>query len=1063
LHAHHRSIARILILGGALLLGAAEARAQGVTGAAVTGTITSEDGAPVEGAVVQLRNRATGATFTAVTDGAGNYVLDNVAAGGPYSLGASSAGYQPSTQKGIQLQLGGRLVRDLVMRYQVEQYEVVAQLDALDDHSRTGPSTTVKNATINRLPLQGRNFTDLVSTVPQASGNSIAGQNNRYNNIQIDGGANNDLFGLSPNGTPGGQANAKPLSIEAIQEFVVQVAPFDVRQGNFAGGLVNAITKSGTNDFHGSLFNYFQDKSLAGRRDDPTFLDYQTWQFGGTLGGPIVRDKLHFFVATDLQVRQSAFGNQYQIGGVDPVADAARAGFDNSAAQRFQDILAGKYGITNAGNALAPNLDNPDRNVFVKLTASPAENHHLELSYNLVNASQDVLIRAPTSPTVPGRLRDGYELSNSGYEQANTTHTIRAKLTSNFAGGRLSNELLTGVSIIHDERTLPLDAPLILVKVGQLGAADSWLAAGAERFSQANTLDQNIYEFQDNLTYSRGKHRVTLGTSNEFLDIRNVFLQASIGVWSFDSLDDFDAGNASAFQRRFGASSLQAPGTADFTVAQLGFYLQDEWSLPHHLTITPGIRFDVPFLSSANVNPVLVANANFPLDTSKVPSGNILWSPRLGFNWDPEGNANTIVRGGVGVFSGRPPYVWISNAYSINGLSQVQLTCTRTTGVPAFTPNPRAQPLDCAGGTMPPGPPTDQGEIDYFDPNAKYPQNLRAAVGLDRRLPWGINASFDFLYTQDINSWYVTDENLMVVGQSAEGRTLYGTFGATGFSARPTRIDTTNLDQAVKVTNKDGGRVYNATIQLQKQIANRLEFILGYTYSDSQDLMSLTSSQALSNFQFAPLDGPIQDRNLRPSAFDRPHRITLTGQASLPYGFGMGLTYVGQSGLPYTWAINGDVNGDGINGNDVVFVPRSPNDITLMDPTQYDALNAFINSQDCLREARGRLIERGACRNPWQNFLNLRLTWTSPDVRGQRFEAQFDIFNVLNLINSSWGLLDQATEFETHGAEFLKAVGYDTANNRPIYSFTAPQAVETTVYSPTQSRWRIQLGARYFF
>src|SRR5262249_7014010 len=258
---------------------------------------------PLGDTYVTLRNPSTGDSFTVITDASGRYFIDNVPAGGPYLLSATAPGFQVSTQRGIRLRLGQRLQLDVVMHYQVEEIIVEGKLGVLEDRSRTGPSTTVKEATIAKLPLQGRNFTDLVSTAPQVSGNSIAGQNNRYNNIQIDGGANNDLFGLAASGTPGGQANAKPLSIEAIQEFVVQVAPFDVRQGSFTGGLVNAITKRGTNDFHGSAFTYFQNKSLAGRRDDPTFLTYTTWQFGGILGGPIVRDKVHFFTAVDLQER----------------------------------------------------------------------------------------------------------------------------------------------------------------------------------------------------------------------------------------------------------------------------------------------------------------------------------------------------------------------------------------------------------------------------------------------------------------------------------------------------------------------------------------------------------------------------------------------------------------------------------------------------------------------------------------------------------------------------------------------------------------------------------------
>jgi len=841
----------------------------------------------------------------------------------------------------------------------------------------------------------------------------------------------------------------------------VNVAPFDVRQSSFTGGLVNAITKSGTNEFHGDVFGYFQNKSLAGFRNDPTFLDYRTWQFGGDVGGPIIQDKLHFFAAVDLQSRNQSFGNAFQLTG-DSAHDLAAAGFDTTAVDRFRSILSQKYGVTNAGDAFAPKLGNPDRNVFAKLTTNQIPDSRLEVSYNLVDAQLDVLTRAPTSPSIPGRLRDGYELSNSGYGQANTTNTGRLKLTTNW--GEFSNELLGGVSIIRDNRDLPNKLPLILVDVGKLGASDSWLAAGGERFSHQNLLDQDIYEIQDNVTYSGlASHHLTLGTSNEFLRIRNVFFQAAYGAWAFSSLNDFEAGTPTAFQRRFAVSSQQDPGTAKFSVAQLGLYAQDEWAILKNLTLTPGFRIDVPFLAKANTNPALVNNAAFPIDTSKVPSGNVLWSPRLGVNWDVEGDATTIVRGGAGLFTGRPPYVWVSNAYIGNGLSQVELTCMGATGVPAFTVDPNKQPSDCKGGTGTPTPPTNQGEIDYFDPKTKYPQNFRAAVGADRRLPWGLLASADLLYSRDVNGWYTTDENLVHTGTDGEGRALYGTFAATGFRATPARIDPTHLTQAVKVYNKSGGRVYNTTVALSKIFPEGIELDAAYTYSNSADRISLTSSQALSNFQFAPLDGTLTGRNVRPSAFDRRHKVTLTGTAALPYGFGAGLSYNLVSGLPYTWTVNGDVNADGINGNDLAFVPASASQITLMDPTQYNALAAFIDSQDCLKQAKGHFVERGACRNPWSQFLNVRGTWQSPDIiKDQRFELQLDVFNVLNLLNHKWGLLDQATAFENATA-FLRAVGYDKTANRPIYTFAAPPSVVNTVYSPTSSRWRIQLGARYHF
>jgi hypothetical protein len=1053
----------VLASGGAL--------AQGVTGSAVTGTITDQNKKPLPGVVVQIRNTATGASFTSVTGSTGSYLLDNLPPGGPYLLTAALDGYYGHTRTGMQLVLGQRLTLDLTLapfeEFEEEMVVVAQEANELQDESRTGPSMTMGSEEMIRLPLQGRNFTDLIATTPQVSGNAMAGQNNRFNNIQVDGAAYNDLFGLSGSGTPGGQAGAKPISIEAIQTFVVQVSPFDVRYGNFAGGMVNAVTKSGTNEVHGSLFGYGQNKLLAGKQDDPTFLGYNTWQFGGSLGGPIIKDKLHFFVATDLQERKSAFGNQFQIGGVDAEDDAKRAGFTNDQANEFNRILRDTYGITNAGTALGTQQRNPDRNVFAKISTGALPNSYLEVSYNFVGALQDSLTRNPTAPTVPGRMRDGYQLSNSGYAQTTSTHTARAKLTSSFLEGKLSNEFLAGFSIIRDARDANLDIPLVLVKAGRLGTADSWLAAGSERFSQLNELEQDIYQVQDSLTLALGDHQVTAGASAEFFRLRNAFLQAATGVWTFESLADFEAGIPSAFQRRFGVSPLQEPGTANFTVAQPGFYLQDNWSPFKGLTLTPGIRMDVPFLSKANTNERLVNNEAFPIDTSRMPSGNVLWSPRLGFNWDVENNANTIVRGGLGVFSGRPPYVWVANAYSINGLSQVELTCQRAAGnrqVPTFTLDPNAQPFDCAGGTTPPSSPTNQGEINYFDPKTRYPQNFRLALGADRRLPFGIIATADVLYTRDINAWYINDENLALQGQNSEGRSVYGGINATTGRSTPARIDATNLVQAVKVFNKNGGRVFNTTLQLQKDIQDLMNVMVAYSYTDAKDRISMTSSQALSNFQFSPVDGDLANRNVRPSAFDRTHRFTVTATGNLPMGFNAGIIYTGQSGLPYTWVVNGDVNADGIGGNDVAFIPKEASEISLQEPAQYEALSNFINSQPCLAGAKGRLLRRGECRNPWQNFFNVRLGWNSPQfARGHRVELQADIFNVLNLLNPKWGLFEQEANFETHSAQFLRAVGYDTANNRPIYTFTEPTAVRTTVYSPTLSRWRMQIGARYVF
>ena len=1070
------SIAKLA--GLVVVVAASGAFAQGVTGSALTGTVTTDIGTPVEGADVQLRNPATGDSFHAVSNKAGLFFIDNVPPGGPYLITTTVEGFQPNVQQDLQLALGQRLTRDIVVRKElVEEIAVVGHADANADKGRTGASTTVKNAEIVKLPLQGRNFVDLINIDPRVSAGSIAGQNSRYNYIQIDGGANNDLFGLSNSGTPGGLSNAKPLSLEAVQEFVVEVAPFDVRQGDFAGGLVNAITKSGTNEFHGGVFGYYQNKIFTNQdalvngqyQTDPTYNGYHTLQYGAFLGGPIIQDKLHFFISGDLQSKTSSFGSPLNLTGND-AADKKNAGFTSADVARFTGLL-NKYGIANAGDASAPNLGNPDHNLFVKVTSNQIPNSRLELSYNLVSAQQDVLARDYSSTSVPFFLNGGYQLSNSGYGIADTTNTVRLKVTTNSDDSKLSNEFLSGVSTIRDSRSLSNDSPLILVKAGTLGNTDAYIAAGAERFSQGNTLDQNVFQIQDNLTLALDQHRLTFGTSNEFFHFRNLFLQAAIGAYAFDCIstadcaNSFEAGKPSAYQRRFGVSPLEEAGVSAFDVQQYGFYVQDEYALAQNFSLTAGMRVDLPLLSTAVRNPTLLNNPAFPIDTSSVPSGNPLWSPRVGFNWDVVGNSDTILRGGLGIFSGRPPYVFVANAYGVNGIGQVQVTCSGGK-VPTFNPDPKAQPTDCAGGTGTPTTPPPAGEVDYFDPHTRYPQNLRAALGADERLPFGLLASADLLYTQDVNGLYTTDENLNFQGYDGEGRATYGSFGkstGTTFKAIPNRIDNTNITNAVKVYNKNGGRVGSATLQVQKPFARRYALSVAYTYSKSEDRMSFTSSQALSNFRFAPVDGDLGDRNLRASAFDRPHKVTITGTAALPYGFGAGLSYIGMSGTPYTWVVNGDINGDGQSSNDLPFIPANASQISLKDPKQYAALAQFVQSQDCLRAAQGQLLQRSACRNPWEDFLDMRLTWTSPDVKGQHFEVQYDIFNVLNLLNEKWGHYDQVTPYETAPTQFLRAVGYDTVNKRPIYSFTAPPTVLNTLYSPTQSRWRMQFGARYLF
>lgn len=421
-----------------------------------------------------------------------------------------------------------------------------------------------------------------------------------------------------------------------------------------------------------------------------------------------------------------------------------------------------------------------------------------------------------------------------------------------------------------------------------------------------------------------------------------------------------------------------------------------------------------------------------------------------------------------------PPYVWLSNAFVNTGLEQVTLTCTGAT-VPSFTVDPAAQPSVCAGGGTASAPVPSS---NYFVSDFKFPQTFRISLGADHRLPGGFVSTMDLLYSKNVNQLYVQDANLVDRGQNSEGRFMYGTIGTSGtgaFAAAPTRLTPTSgpdaIGAAVLHTNTPLGRTYSGTIQLQKSFTSGFEANAGYTYSDTKDAISLTSSQAFSNFQVGAVDGPLESRNLTTSFFDVRHKVTLSGTVNLPYRTSLSLIYVGRSGDPYTWVVNGDVNADGINGNDLPFIPADASQITLANPAQFDALNQFIQSQDCLQKARGQILPRNSCPNPWQNYLNARLGAVIPTIHGQEFELSLDLFNVLNFIDRDWGLYKQVSEFE-EGPRFLNAVGFDAANNRPIYSFTAPAVIEQTVFGENpsgaqagvnRSRWTMQLGAKYRF
>ncbi|HEX8392607.1 MAG TPA: TonB-dependent receptor, partial [Longimicrobium sp.] len=805
------------------------AAAQTVTGA-ISGRVTSAEGEGIAGAQITIRNQSVGLTRTVVTREDGRYRVPSLPVGGPYSVAVSTIGRASQTRANLNVGLGQDLRVDFELVSQtlvLEGVTVSAQRNPILSPANKGISTAISDTAIQRLPTLNRNFTDFVRLAPQVSqtgpGLSGGGVNNRFNNIQIDGASENDLFGLGTSGQPGGQASGKSISVESVKEYQILLSPFDVRQGNFAGLLVNAVTKSGTNDFSGSAYYFTRNQDLA--REQPYINDFEQTQYGFSLGGPIIRDRLHFFINPEWQDRTTPAGGPYfgqDTAGATPIT-VTRAQITE-----FQEILRG-YGIE-PGSEFQVNNTNPLTNFFGRLDLDlPELNSRMVLRHNYGRAEDDNFSRNATD----------FRLSSNGYFFESTKNATVGQLFTTFSPS-LYNELIVGYNTIRDRRTPNSRSPQIRVEIGNQD-----LVAGGEQSSQGNTLDQDIFEFTNNLSWQRGSHRFDIGTKNEFYHIDNFFAASSFGVYEFNSLADFRAGTVRTYRLAANARDPKAElPHAVFNASQYGFYLQDQWEPSSRFSLTAGIRADMPVLNDKPLFTQVVADT-FGRRTDEVPSGNVQFSPRVGFNWSLSENNRSQIRGGVGVFVGRPAFVLIGNAFQNNGTGIATLTCGTGTprAAPKFSPDPANQPQECAtGGGLATG---IIGSVNLLDKDLRFPSTFRGSLAIDHELPGGFVASLQGLYTHAVEQFFYEDLNLknpqgLLVDN--RGRTLHDTIPTTGI-ANPERVST-KFSEVINVTNQNKDYAYNLTAGLQRRFRNSLELSAFYTYSKARDVISATNSTA---------------------------------------------------------------------------------------------------------------------------------------------------------------------------------------------------------------------------
>lgn len=1027
-----RAVWRLPLVLGLLLAGAVSAAAQTVTTGSIAGVITDAQGGVLPGVTVTAVHTPTGTSYEAVSAADGRYSILNVRVG-PYTIAADMSGFKAEKQENVNVALGEQKAADFKLQLATvtETVDVVAQSPVIDS-SRAGTADNISAQAVQNLPTISRSIVDIARTSPYFNPTglnedplalSVAGRNNRYNNVQIDGAVYNDVFGLAASGTPGGQTESQPISLDAIQELQLVVSPYDVRQGGFSGGGINAITKSGTNNLRGTGYYFGRNQKWVGEAPNGTRVGtFKDQQIGASLGGPIAQNRAFFFGNID-------FGRRDNPSGVSVNGSGQQFGRSDEI-NRFLGILKNTYGYDPGSTDEFIRTVNSDK-VFVRTDFNLANRHQLTVRHNYLDALNDI-----------GRPDlQSYFMPDAFYRIKDNTNSTVAQLNSTL--GRSVNELRFTFTRIRDRRTgQPGVEPFPFVRVN---LSSGTVRAGTENFSTANELDQDVYEITDDYTLLKGRHTFTLGTHNEFFKFRNLFIRDNFGNYQFNSLDLFEQGLAQSFDYSFSTTG-DPRQSARFRVRQYGAYAGDQWRATGNLTVTLGVRVDAPtFPDKPTANPL--AEASFGLKTDEVPTS-VMWSPRVGFNYALSSTGREQIRGGVGLFSGRTPYVWLSNQYGNTGneFRRLSVGFNANNRVP-FVADAKAQPTSVGSAAT--------NEIDLIDPDYKYPSLVRTNIAYDRELFLGFVGTGEFLYSRNMNDVKYSNLNLVQTGSRPDGRPVF----------RRGRVPT--LSDVILLSNTDQGDSWSIVFKVDRPYRNRFFLNGSYLYGRARSIMDGTSSQAASNWGNVYVPGDPNNAPMTRSNFDPGHRITASFGYDIPAGRGFSATasmfYSGQSGRPWSALYSSDYNGDARTTNDLLYIPASANEVTFTNGT-FNDFTTFINSDRCLSDSIGRIHERNGCRSPWMNTLDARLNVGLPFKR-VKAEITWDVLNLLNLFDRNAGLVKWANfndlllvrpVFGTDGS-----ITYNVAGLFANGQLQTPE--QLYVRDDLRSRWQMQLGGRIRF
>ena len=1046
-----------------------------VTTGAISGVVTNTQGQAVPGADVIAIHLPSGTSYEATTRADGRFSMPAMRVGGPYSVTVAYAGtgggaaFTPQTEENITVNLG--VATDVPITVKpitvAETVTVTAVIDPVFSSSRTGASTSVSRSDIAALPTVSGRISDLTRLTPQAGSNSsFGGQDGRLNNMMVDGAYFNSGFGLGE-GQAGGRTGVAPISLESVEQLQVSVAPFDVRQGNFIGAAVNTVTRSGTNQLSASFYHRVRNDGYVGTEARGLTVNPGTFTFRDTgvwAGGPVVKNKLFVFGNYENELFKSPLHTFVANTGGQPVGGSVTRVLAPDL-HTLSAFLKSSFSYDTGGYQNL-SADTPGKRYLIRGDYNLSNSNKFSFRYSQLDSSSGKNLSGSTSAGL-GRGTFSQNFLNFAASNYSQLENIKSGIGewNSIIGSTMSNNLVAGYTKNDEGRGDPGKLFPFVDILAPDGTA--YLSFGTEPFTPNNELRYKTYQVKDDITRFGTHHSLTLGGSLQRYESENVFYSLQQSAYVYNSLQDFYT-DANGFLsnptraaspvtlRRFQVRYMNIPNLSKplqpLRVSNGGGYAQDEWRMKRDLTVTAGVRADVAaFGNTTFSNPAVDAltfrdetGAGVKYTSGHLPDPKILWSPRVAMNWDVAGKQSTQVRLGTGIFSGPPPYVWISNQIGqtgvLTGFDQFDNVTTRP-----FNPDPsRYKPATVTGAGA------ASFEFNVTDPDYKFPQVWRTNLAVDQRLPGGITSTTEFLYNKDVNGVYYINANLPAA------QTAF-----TGVDARPrwtaNRINNTSpiITAAYVMKNQGIGRSWNVSEMLSKTLYHGLTLKGAYSYGVTRNTIdpgSNASGTWLGNGMSADPNTP----GLGVANSAQGHRAFGHVSYSRQY-FGFGSTTIStffeakpsfpnfSSTASYVFA--GDMNGDGASGNDLIYIPKSTSEmnfvafaaggVTFTPEQQASAFEAYINQDKYLSKHRGEYAKRGGVWYPMVKRMDLSIVQdVFHNIGGQRNAGQFriDFTNFGNLLNHDWGVSQRLVVPVTsaNGAQILTNPAVD-AQGRASY------------------------------